>query len=74
MVVEQIDWMRNLQQVGQMIAVSTLVAGSVQVGERQRAKNGSPNLQRRRPSGAAHKGRQSVARVALLPLEGDAAI
>ena len=31
-------------------------------------------LQRRRPAGAAHKGRRSVARVALLPPEGDAVI
>ena len=45
MVVEQMDWMRNPQLVGQMIAMSTLVADGVQVGEWKRAKNLSPNLQ-----------------------------
>ena len=54
------------QPVGHMIAVSTLVADGVQVGERQRAKNLSPNLQRQRPAGAAHERRRSVARGALL--------
>ena len=47
MVVEQMDWTRELQLVGQMNAVPTLVADGVQVGERQRAKNLSPNLQKR---------------------------
>ena len=34
-VVEQVDWTRNPQLVGQMIAVSTLAADGVQVGKRQ---------------------------------------
>ena len=46
-VVEQMDWTREPQPVGQMNAVLTLVADGVQVGERQRAKNLSPNLQKR---------------------------
>ena len=47
MVVEQMDWTREPQPVGQMNAVPTLVADGVQVGEWQRAKNLSPNLQKR---------------------------
>ena len=48
MVVEQMDWTREPQPVGQMNAVPTLVADGVQVGEQpQRAKNLSPNLQKR---------------------------
>ena len=47
MVVEQMDWTRKPQPVGQMNAVPTLVADGVQVGERQRAKNLGPNLQKR---------------------------
>jgi len=39
------DWTRKPQPVGQMNAVPTLVADGVQVGEWQRAKNLSPNLQ-----------------------------
>ena len=46
-VVEQMDWTRKPQPVGQMNAVPTLVADGVQVGEWQRAKSLSPNLQRR---------------------------
>ena len=38
MVVEQMDWMREPQPVGQMNAVPTLVADGVQIGKRQRAK------------------------------------
>ena len=52
MVVEQMDWTRKPQLVGQMNAVPTPVADGVQVtvtvlvGERQRAKNLGPNLQK----------------------------
>ena len=46
MVVEQMDWTRKLQLVGQMNAVLTLVADGVQVGKWQQAKNLSPNLQK----------------------------
>ena len=42
---EQVDWTRKPQPVGQMNAVPALVADGVQVGERQRAKNLSTNLQ-----------------------------
>ena len=42
-----VNWTRKPQPVGQMNAVPTLVADGVQVGEWQRAKNLSPNLQKR---------------------------
>ena len=37
---------RGPQPAGRMIAVSTLAADGAQVGEQQRAKNPSPNLQK----------------------------